>query len=224
VLPEELMGQVLPVNVTYHNMFNPTKSFRYYLLPGMLLAILQVGIVMLGAERGYESRRLYARGFSRHLQNLALWSLLATLGMMICLGVQLVVFGMPYRGTVLGGVLLLAVYALTITTMGYIMGSLIPERTFAVQLAAILVLPTSVLAGYSYPLTAMPPFYQSLAKFLPYTYLGTDIRSLCLKPMELAHIMPHIVFLAEYALVEILLLLVIKLALGALHKQKEAVL
>lgn len=224
VLPEELMGQVLPVNVTYHNMFNPTKSFRYYLLPGMLLAILQVGIVMLGAERGYESRRLYARGFGRHLQNLALWSLLATLGMMICLGVQLVVFGMPYRGTVLGGVLLLAVYALTITTMGYIMGSLIPERTFAVQLAAILVLPTSVLAGYSYPLTAMPPFYQSLAKFLPYTYLGTDIRSLCLKPMELAHIMPHIVFLAEYALVEILLLLVIKLALGALHKQKEAVL
>ena len=228
VMPSELMSKVLPVSVTYQNMFNPTKSFRYYLLPGMLLAILQVGMVMLGAERGYESRRLYARDFGRHLQNLALWSLLATLGMMLCLGVQLVVFGLPYRGTVLGGVLLLAVYALTITTMGYIVGSVVSERTFAVQLAAILVLPTSVLGGYTYPLTAMPAAYQSIAKLLPYTYLGSDIRSLCLKPMALQHVMPHISFLALYALVEILLLLGIKLLLGWLHKPqnstKEAVL
>lgn len=228
VMPSELMSQVLPVSVTYQNMFNPTKSFRYYLLPGMLLAILQVGMVMLGAERGYESRRLYARDFGRHLQNLALWSLLATLGMMLCLGVQLVVFGLPYRGTVLGGVLLLAVYSLTITAMGYIVGSVVPERTFAVQLAAILVLPTSVLGGYTYPLTAMPAVYQSIAKLLPYTYLGSDIRSLCLKPMALQHVMPHISFLALYALVEILLLLGIKLLLGWLHKPqnspKEAVL
>ncbi len=222
VMPAGLMGQVLPVNVNYQNMFNPTKSFRYYLLPGMLLAILQVGIVMLGAERGYESRRLYAADFGRHLQNLVFWSLLATMGMMICLGVQLLVFGLPYRGTVAGGVLLLAVYALTITTMGYLVGSLIPERTFAVQLAAICVLPTSVLAGYTYPLTAMPAAYQSFARLLPYTYLGSDIRALCLKPMAMQHIMPHIIFLAKYALVEILLLLAVKLLLGWLHRTKPS--
>lgn len=221
VLPTELMGQVLPINVTYHNMFNPTKSFRYYLLPGMLLAILQVGIVMMGAARGYESRKLYVRDFGRHIQNIIFWSLLAALGMMLCLGVQFICFGLPYRGTVLGGVLLLLIYAITITCMGYIVGSLVPERVFAVQLAAICVLPTSVLGGYTYPLTAMPEAYQSFAQFLPYTYLGSDIRALCLKPLEVHHIMPHLVFFAKYALVEILLLLLIKLLLGWLQKRNR---
>lgn len=222
VLPAELMGQVLPVNVTYHNMFNPTKSFRYYLLPGMLLAILQVGMVMQGAERGFENRGLSWRRFDFHLLSLVQWAGLAVLGMMLCLGVQLVCFGLPYRGTLLGGVLLLAAYSLTITTMGYIVGSVVPERTFAVQLAAILVLPTSVLGGYSYPLTAMPEAYQTLARFLPYTYLGTDVRALCLKPMLLEHVLPHIIFLLKYALVEIALLLVVKLLLSKKPGQPEA--
>ena len=102
-------------------------------LLGMLLAILQVGIVMMGAARGYESRKLYVRDFGRHIQNIIFWSLLAALGMMLCLGVQFICFGLPYRGTVLGGVLLLLIYAITITCMGYIVGSLVPERVFAVQ-------------------------------------------------------------------------------------------
>ena len=67
----------------------------------------------------------------------------------------------------------------------------------------------------------MPEAYQSFAQFLPYTYLGSDIRALCLKPLEVHHIMPHLVFLAKYALVEILLLLLIKLLLGWLQKRNR---
>lgn len=216
VLPEALAGKVLPISVTSRNLFNPTKSFRYYLLPGMLLAILQVGVAMLGAERAYERRRLRCirRDFGGDILTMLQWAGMATLSIMLCLGVQLVCFGLPWRGTVWGGVALIFAYALTVTGLGYLVGTLVPERTFAIQLAAVTVLPTSVLAGYTYPLTAMPGAYQAIAKIFPFTYFSTDIRSLCLKPMAFYHLWPHIWFLLKYAAVEIILLLVIKWLLG----------
>ncbi len=208
VMPGELSGNVLPVNIVYRNLYNPVKSFRSYLLPGMLLAILQVGIVMLGAERGFEHKN--ERRFSVHMLNLVLWALLAVLGVSICMSVQFAL-GMPYRGTIAGGLLLLFAYCFVITLMGYIMGLLIPERLLGVQLAAMLVLPTSVLAGYSYPLTAMPHGFQVLAKFLPYAYMGPDIRALCLKPMQFKHVLPHLSVLLLMAAGLVLLLGVVLL-------------
>lgn len=208
VMPAELSGNVLPVNIVYRNLYNPAKSFRYYLLPGMLLAVLQVGIVMLGAERGFDNKK--ERKFSVHLLNLVLWGLLGMLGVMVCLGVQFA-FGLPFRGTVAGGMLLLFAYSLVITTMGYIVGLTVPDKLFAVQLSSLLVLPTSVLAGYSYPLTAMPHGFQMLAKILPYTYMGTDLRALCLKPMQLKHVLPHLGILLLMAAVLLALLGVVLL-------------
>lgn len=219
VVPGGLSGQVAPVSVTYRNLYNPTKSFRYYLLPGMLLAVLQVGIVMLGAERGYNNRR--EQKLSTHLLTLLLWGLLGAMGVMICTGVQLLCFGLPYRGTVLGGLLLLLCYTFVITLLGYIVGLVVPDKLFSTQLAAMLVLPTSILGGYSYPLTAMPDAYQTLAKFLPYTYMGPDMRALCLKNLHFEHILPHIEIMLAFAAV-LLLLLFLVLAIKAAWRKRGA--
>lgn len=206
VLPSQLMGEVSPVSVTYRNLYNPTKNFTYYLLPGMLLAVLQVGICMLGAERGFDNRK--EKNLTTHVLTILLWALLGMMGVMICTGVQ-IAFGLPYRSTVLGGLLMLFCYSLVITTMGYIVGLILPEKLFSVQIAAILVLPTSLLGGYSFPLSSMPHAYQVLGKFLPYTYMGNDIRSLCLKNMEFRHILPHIGVMCEFLVVLGLIMLVV---------------
>lgn len=215
VLPSQLMGEISPVSVTYRNLYNPTKSLTYYLLPGMLLAVLQVGICMLGAERGFDNKR--EKSLTTHILTILLWALLGMMGIMICTGVQLA-FGLPYRSSILGGMLLVFCYSLVITTMGYIVGQVLPDKVLAVQIGAILVLPTSLLGGYSYPVTAMPAAYQALAKFLPYAYMGPDLRSLCLKNMEFRHILPHIGVMCEFlAVLGVILLIVlaIKRALGS---------
>lgn len=221
VVPEALSAQVSPVSVTYRNLYNPTKSFRYYLLPGMLLAVLQVGISMLGAERGFNNRR--EQDLTKHLLTVLLWGLLGTVGVMICLGVQLVVFGLPYRSTIVGGLLLLVLYSLVITLMGYIVGLIVPDKLFCVQLAAVLVLPTSILGGYSYPLSAMPGVYQALAKILPYSYMGPDIRALCLKNMQFCHVLPHIKVMLAFLAVLLLILAAVLAVKQALAKREAAV-
>lgn len=214
-LPSVVMAEVSPVTTTYRNLYNPTKSFPYYLLPGMLLAVLQVAICMLGAERGFDNRKECR--LSTHALTILQWSLLGMMGVMICTGCQ-IAMGLPYRSTVWGGLLMLFLYSLVITTMGYIVGQIIPDRLFAVQLSAMLVLPTSILGGYSFPLSSMPHAYQVLGKFLPYTYMGSDIRSLCLKNMEFRHILPHIevmlIFLAVLAAILLLVLAIKRSRLG----------
>lgn len=209
VLPSQIMNEVQPVSVTYRNLFNPTKSFRYYLLPGILCAVIQVGISMMGAERGFEVR---GEAFSAaDILRVILWALVGGLSVMLCLGVQFVCFGLPYRGTLIGGVLLIMAYSLTITTLGYIIGTIMADRMMSVQISAVMVLPTSILGGYTYPVTAMPDFFQKLSVWLPYTYLGNDVRSLCLKEMKIEHIMPHIIFLVKYAAAELVILAAVKL-------------
>lgn len=219
VLPSQLMGEVSPVSVTYRNLYNPTKSFTYYLLPGMLLAVLQVGICMLGAERGFDNRK--EKDLTTHVLTILLWALLGMMGVMICTGVQ-IAFGLPYRSTVLGGLLMLFMYSLVITTLGYVVGLILPEKLFAVQISAILVLPTSILGGYSFPLSSMPHAYQVLGKFLPYTYMGNDIRALCLKNMEFRHILPHIGVMCEFLVVLGLIMLAVLGIRRAKSRKEEA--
>ena len=209
VVPEQIMNEVQPVSVAYRNLFNPTKSFRYYLLPGYLCAIIQVGISMFGAERGFEHRKNNSLFMS--LVQVSVWSLFASLAIILCMSVQFIFFDLPYRGSILAGVLLVVSYSYCITCTGYIVGSIIPDRILSVQIAAILVLPTSILAGYSYPLTAMPEIMQKVAQFLPFTYLSMDLRALCLKDMGVEHIADDLQVLFTYAAIGILIIFAIKL-------------
>ncbi|MHC1721814.1 MAG: ABC transporter permease [Aminipila sp.] len=55
-------------------------------------------------------------------------------------------------------------FAMCILNMGYIVGNLVPDRVFAIQVSAILVLPTSILGGYTYPISGMPHGFQVVTK------------------------------------------------------------
>ena len=209
VVPEQVMNQVNPLDVTTRTLFNPTKSFRNFILPGLLAAVVQVAIAITGAERGWENqnRRL---SFSEHLRIVNRWSLVGFLSMFLTLAVQWFIFGMPYKGTIIGGILLTWLFSICITMMGYLMGSFFEERTFCTQISCILVLPTAILGGYTWPVLAMPLSMRLLAKAIPFTYYSNAIRNLCLKPVELRHLIPDFTAIFCFFVIEILALYLIK--------------
>ena len=189
VVPGQVMNQVMPLDTTTRTLYNPTKSFRNFILPGMLAAIVQVAIAITGAERGWENQQK-KYSFIEHLIIILRWSLLGFLSIFLCMSIQWFVFGMAYRGTVTGGILITFVFSVCITMLGYIMGSFFEERTFCTQISCILVLPTAILGGYTWPVLAMPMSMQILAKAIPFTYYGNAIRNLCLKPVRIQHLLP----------------------------------
>lgn len=209
VVPTQVKNHVSPLNYTLRVLFNPYKSFRNFILPGMLAAVVQVAIAIIGAERGWENQRRNL-SFPGHVMAVFLWSLTGSLSLFLTMSVQWFLFGLPYKGTILGGILITLMFSFCITLLGYIMGSFFDERTFCTQISCILVLPTTILGGYTWPVLGMPPVMQYVAKAIPFTYYSDALRNLCLKPIELHHLHTAFTAVAFVILVELLVLFLVK--------------
>ena len=197
VTASQALVQAMPIDMTSRLLYNPTKSFRNFILPGMLCALVQISMVIAGAESGYanQKRRL---PFGAHLAEAGKWSLLGVAAVLVCIGIQLLFFDMPFRGTFLGWLLLTVLFSACITLQGYVIGYFLLDRTFGTQIACVSVLPTAILGGYTWPVLAMPPAAQVLVKLIPFTYYGEAVRKLCLKPVRLSHLSAEFLFLAGF--------------------------
>lgn len=209
VAPADVMNHALPIDVTFRMLFNPARNYRNFLLPGMLAALIQVGIVCMGAERASEMRDSRI-AFPAHLKTIFYWGVLGAFSISLTILEQYLLFGIPYKGTLLGGIVVTLLFSTVILGMGYIVGSVITDRVLASQLAAVVVLPTTILGGYTWPTLAMPAFFQQLAKILPFYYYGEAIRDLCLKPLQFHHLYTEIFALCVFAAVETGVLYLIK--------------
>jgi ABC-2 type transport system permease protein len=209
VVPADVRNHAIPIDVTYRLLFNPTRNYRNFLLPGMLAALIQVGIVCMGAERAGELRDKKLP-FSTHLRTIAHWGLLGALSISLTLLEQFLLFNMPYKGTLMGGIIVTLLFSVVTLAIGYIIGSVITDRTLATQISAILVLPTTILGGYTWPVLAMPKFFQQLARIIPFHYYGEVVRDLCMKPLEFHHVLPVISVMCLFAAVELGVLYLIK--------------
>ncbi len=174
--PAKVMDKILPVQIEMKTLFNSTRSYRYFLLPGFLLAILQVSLAVLGCQLAWKKRNW--------LQNcivLSLWSILGTVAIFCCLGLQYQFFALPYRGSLTAGFWITLIFSCSIIWYGYLVAKIVHFRTLGVQVASITVIPTSVLGGYTFPIIAMPEIYQPIGNYIPFAHYGTAIRNLCLK-------------------------------------------
>lgn len=216
--PSEVMNYVTPIKVNYKMLFNPTRSFRSYLLVGMLVAVIQVGIAMQGADRAFESKQ---RGFSLAVEarEILVTCLLSMLSIFICLLCQYFFFGMPYKGSIFALLPLTFLYASSIVLLGFIVGSIIPDRVFALQLSAVMVLPTSIMGGFTYPIYGMPTFFAKLAKFLPFHYYAQDLRHLYLGDMGIKNLMGTFAYFYKFIAVEILIALLLHFVWCELRKR-----
>ncbi|WP_051280530.1 ABC transporter permease [Anaerovorax odorimutans] len=209
VVPTQVMNQVVPIQVTYRELYNPTRNFRNFLLPGMLVGLIQVGIAIMGSERGFENQRKEI-SFLSNIKLIIGWGFMGAISIFLCLIVQFLFYDMPYKGTLAGGVLLTILFSICITALGYIVGSFLSDRTFATQVSALTVLPTTFLGGYTWPVIGMPVAFQWISKFLPFTYYGDAVRELCLRPMEFHHLLPDMIFMVKFIIAELLILYLVK--------------
>mgnify|MGYP004641343165 CR=1 FL=1 len=207
--PAAVMNYVSPINNVTRILYNPTKSFRSFALPGLLCGIVQIAIAIGGAETGYAARRTGGH-FRDHVRNIVLCALLGTVSVFMTMSVQWLLYGTPLRGTMVGFTVVTILFALDITSLGYIIGSVFPDRLFCTQLASVIVLPTSILAGYIFPVVAMPKAMQHFAHILPFTYFSDTVRNTCLKPLKMHHLYEEMTFLLCFFLCEMILLMLVK--------------
>lgn len=205
MVPEESLKQIQPISFNYRLLYNPTKNYRNFMLPGMLVGILQVTLTIMGVMIAEKNQSKFWNLLIHNLK----WGIMGTASTIITIGIQCLYFNLPYRGSLLAGIYLTLIYSFAMVGFGMIFGMLIPDYTFATQIACILVLPSSILCGYTYPLMAMPDIFKFVGSVLPYVHYAEPLRDLCMKSIDMKYIMQDIIWLGKFFCIELVIYTVI---------------
>lgn len=161
-----------PLAVDLHELFNPDGGYATYIVPAVLVLILQqtflIGIGMMGAGRREQGARA-ARGLVDLLARACAYLLLLALLLGFYLLVVYEVFDFPRFGRVRDVYILMLPFFLAVIFLGLALGQLFGSRETALQSMMLLSLPAVFLAGFAWPAEIMPAPLVWLAQLIPST-------------------------------------------------------
>ena len=179
----EALNTAMPINIVNRLIGNPTRNYISFLLPGMMLAIVQVAVAMNAASSRIVKKSSRIIDFFKNvMKNLIDYVILGIVSAVLILAVQHYIFDVPIKASYTSILLLLIVFMLAVVSMSLLIASIFSKKqVFATQVAAVWFIPSSILSGYSWPLISMPDFFRQISSFMPYTYFVSTLRNLMLK-------------------------------------------
>ncbi|NMM65068.1 ABC transporter permease [Clostridium sp. P21] len=195
VMPEVSRNYMLPMYFNYRLLNNPARNYSNFLNIGMLISVVQVCFVMLGADLVRKEKHYVSIWIKTILGGLA-----GAASTLITLGIQVKYFGVPFRGTTKETVLLTILFCIAIVSYGVLIRLIVTQKILSIQIGAVTVLPTSILGGYTFPLLAMPPFFQSLSNVLPFVHYAGPMRRIFLNGIGPNYINPEINWFIKFIL------------------------
>jgi ABC-2 type transport system permease protein len=180
-----------PIEIHTRFLFNPELNSRWFVIPGLAVAVLAILAVLLTAltvAREWENGSMElllstpAEPLEIIVGKLAPYAVLGLVGLAFVYVISRTVFALPFRGShvlfVLGGILFLATYL----ALGLLISVLTRRQQIAMQLAMMAgMIPAFLLSGFIFPIASMPAFFRYLTMVLPARWFMTIARDSYLK-------------------------------------------
>jgi ABC-2 type transport system permease protein len=195
--------------------YNPEGGSAAYFVPGLIVVLVTMVTVLQTAntlvkekEQGTYEQLIVSpiRRIELMIGKVAPWAVIGALDIVVISLIGILVFQIPFRGSVV----ILAVSGLlyVICTLG--LGLIVSARATSVdsanQLGALLsFLPTFMLSGFVFPITSMPWGLQAISYLFPGRYFMVITRTVFLKGGSIALLWPQIAALAIFAFAIIVL-------------------
>ncbi len=179
--------QVVPLLVDNRNLFNTRQTYGDFLIPGILVLILQqtllFGLAMSVAReteiKGWKTLYQKAKG--------SVWAVISGKSVayiLLYIGyaiffftVYFDLFRIPFRGHFFDLLLVTFVFLISVAYLSVFVGTLFDRKIISLQFLVFTSYPVFLLSGFSWPLSAMPLFLQGLAQLMPTTpYLQAMLR------------------------------------------------
>lgn len=181
-----------------------------FLMPGQLVYMLLSAALMSVAIELASQR---ASGTLRHLfstpLSVSVWATARMISTLVLAGVQIIVlfaagwlmFRVQMPANLPGTIVLLALSSLAILGLGLLIGVLTrtPEASFPISMIAFMTI--AILGNAMMPLDNAPAFMQTLARFMPSTYMTHALRSVMMQGKGLSAVATDIVVLIACAVV-----------------------
>lgn len=159
-----------PLPLIARPMFNPGGGYATYVVPAVLVLILQqtllIGLGLLGpASSGQDAAGAIASVCGRALIYVALHVTF----LVFFLGAVYGLYGYPQHGAPWLLIVFMLPFQLAVTFLGMLLAASVPSREFALQALLSASMPVLFLSGISWPREAIPAPLQWLAQLIPST-------------------------------------------------------
>jgi ABC-2 type transport system permease protein len=185
------LEKVTPIDVRTNILYNPDLKSAYFFVPGLIAMILVMISALLTSiaitkekELGTMEQILVSpiRGHEIVLGKVIPYIVLALLDALFILMVGIVLFGVPFRGSVAIFLFFTLLYILTALSLGLLISTLAKSQQVAMMIAVTsTMLPTIMLSGFVFPIASMPKLLQLFTYLVPARYFLQIIRGIMLK-------------------------------------------
>ena len=183
VTPQQAQTITTPVIYNSHNLFNPYLGYGTFLMPPVIILILQQTLLIgAGMIAGTKPRRIRLSSQHRSAIGSILGKVIAYSSIYAIIALYLVnihfrLFHYPDNSTSANTTIFLGLYLLVCSMMATAIATLFSRRETSLMTLLWSSIPLLMLSGASYPLEAMPRALQWLSWIFPSTH---GIRGFCL--------------------------------------------
>jgi ABC-2 type transport system permease protein len=190
--------------------YNPDLVSAYYMIPALIGMILQFLTTILTStaivrerERGTIEQLIVTpiRAWELVVGKLTPYVIIAFLDTLEILFAGVLLFGVPINGSLPLLLLLAGLFLVTTLGIGLFISTISNTQQEAMMSAMFTMLPTIFLAGFFFPLAAMPQVLQWISYAIPLRYFLIIVRSIILKGVGAEALWPEIIALSVFAVV-----------------------
>lgn len=195
---------------TVQILFNPKLKTSWIMIPGLTgLILLFIGalITSLGIVRERQSGTIEQlavmpfRPWDVIVGKIVPYLLLASVDLIVIVVVGMLLFGVPFAGSVATFALGALLFLLVTLGMGVLISTVSQNQGQAIQLAIMFVVPQILLSGLIFPISSMATGVKWIAYILPLSHFIQISRGVMLKATPIAHLRQPILILAAMAVV-----------------------
>ncbi|PKQ38262.1 MAG: hypothetical protein CVT59_03290 [Actinobacteria bacterium HGW-Actinobacteria-1] len=195
--------------------YNPEGKSASYLVPGLIVLLIAVMTVQQTAntlvsekEQGTFEQLVVSpiKRIELMIGKVMPWAVMAALNVITVSAIGLLVFQIPFRGSVVLFAVSSFLFVLCVLGLGLVISARASSTEVANQLAMMIsFLPAFMLSGFVFPLANIPPVLQGISYLFPSRYMTVISRTVFLKGGGWDVLWPQVAALAVYAVVIITL-------------------
>jgi ABC-2 type transport system permease protein len=189
-LAERAGAKDIPIRTHPLLLFNPDSRTANLLIPGLVAILLTFSGTLLAAfaivrerERGTLEQLMVtpASPIAVILGKLLPYLVLAFVQLLFVLFLMVVVFRVPIHGSLPLLLALSTIYIFALLSLGLLVSSRARTQMEAIQIAQGFLLPSIMLSGYFFPLSALPGPLRWVSKILPATHFIAIARGIIIR-------------------------------------------
>ncbi|WP_310994298.1 ABC transporter permease [Aequorivita marina] len=216
---ESQMKKGVPQYIASHN-YEPFKTtiikqsirsgnYLFFMLPGVLLTVFQQ-ILLLGLALSFASEyenETFTELVEKMPNPFGMLAVKIVPYLIMSVGIILLYWAFSkYYNMVIGGafwafMLSTLVFVLAVSGIGVLVSIVLPNQLKATEVLMVVATPSFILSGFTWPLSQMPVWVQSIADLIPLTHYLKIFRLLYLNHAEFHHIKTPLITMALIAVV-----------------------